>query len=458
MNRQNHRWDLWSLAEKLDFRMDFDRAVQKRLKRNGGATTVSLDGPGPVFFSSDEEVVRQLLPLPFHQDSDDNPEPSDSAAQEYQRFRHCFENYKKAVIDPDHQQAFFNLAKKMICQNFNHLDSGKLDNECLQRFADQLVSETILGSVFRKISTPMFRKTRSYHETLGKGFLIHSVFKNPLFAKSLTQIEDIGLLTSGPKSLSHLWMFSGDETQSSQSLSYLLKDLALGSGDPIWWQFNTGELNLNARMMTEAILHTIPAILEHLSQDHSIQERLYSEIMSCESIDHYDSLVSLPFLDAVCKEGLRLHPVFPVTLVSVTRSMRLGGKLLMPGTVAGIANRILHRDSLQWYLPERFIPERFIGRKTPSVHYLPFGVLPDHSPGSGIIFSTMKLILVFILSRFRVSRSEMNHSLISLIPDFLRPNKGSSKLFLEERSPGRMTMETIRPEFYQMPGSHLLSS
>ena len=50
MNRQNHRWDLWSLAEKLDFRMDFDRAVQKRLKRNGGATTVTLDGPGPVFF------------------------------------------------------------------------------------------------------------------------------------------------------------------------------------------------------------------------------------------------------------------------------------------------------------------------------------------------------------------------------------------------------------------------
>ena len=130
----------------------------------------------------------------------------------------------------------------------------------------------------------------------------------------------------------------------------------------------------------------------------------------------------------------------------------------MPGTVAGIANRILHGDPLQWYLPERFIPERFIGRKTPSVHYLPFGVLPDHSPGSGNIFSTMKLILVFILSRFRVSRSEMNHSFINLIPDFLRPTKGSSKLFLEERSPGRMTSETIRPEYYQMSGTHLLSS
>lgn len=447
MNRQNHRWDVSTLAEKLDFRMDIDRAVQKKLKKNGGTTMVTIEGPGPVYLSSDEEVVRQLLPLPFRDHSNDIIPPSDLIGKEYHQFRNCFDDYKKIVEDPNHQIEFFISVKKMIFKTFNRLDSGHSVQDTLQSLADQLVSDIILGSVFKKISTPVLRNTRSYHRSLGKGLLIHSVFKNPIFAKSLYHTEDVGMIKSEPDSLSQLWMNSNNEMHSPQSLSYLLKDLALGSGDPVWWKFNTRELNLNARMMTESILHTIPGILEHIADSYSIQDRLFSEIDSCNEIDQFDSLLKLPFLDAVCKEGLRMHPVFPITLVSVVRPMRVKGDLLRPGTVAGIANRVLHGDSLQWYLPDRFIPERFIGRSLSSVHYLPFGVLPDHSPSSGIILATMKVLLVYLVSRFRVCKSELCSPLSAIMPKFLRYKRGGAKILLEERFPARLSSETIKPIF-----------
>ena len=55
--------------------------------------------------------------------------------------------------------------------------------------------------------------------------------------------------------------------------------------------------------------HTICRILHHLALHQDIQKRLREEIISAKSEERelsYDRLMTLPFLDAVCKETTRL--------------------------------------------------------------------------------------------------------------------------------------------------------
>jgi cytochrome P450 len=49
-----------------------------------------------------------------------------------------------------------------------------------------------------------------------------------------------------------------------------------------------------------------------LAKNPEIQQKLRDELKAAGNLD-YDSLQKLPYLDAVIKEGLRLHPASPQT-------------------------------------------------------------------------------------------------------------------------------------------------
>lgn len=61
--------------------------------------------------------------------------------------------------------------------------------------------------------------------------------------------------------------------------------------------------------------NALSRILHLLSQNPSAQEKLRAEIIEAQGGDtdiHYDNLVKLPYLDAVCRETLRLYAPVPV--------------------------------------------------------------------------------------------------------------------------------------------------
>ncbi|KAF9066295.1 cytochrome P450 [Rhodocollybia butyracea] len=98
-------------------------------------------------------------------------------------------------------------------------------------------------------------------------------------------------------------------------LSLLLKG-DQNTEDKLEPRFTTTELldNITTLLMAghETVAITVDFILLHLAQNPTIQRKLQQEIRTMPSLD-YNSIVGLEYLDAVVKEGLRLHPAAGVT-------------------------------------------------------------------------------------------------------------------------------------------------
>jgi cytochrome P450 len=102
------------------------------------------------------------------------------------------------------------------------------------------------------------------------------------------------------------------------------------------------------------LLHRNPAVLARLRSDTDDDE----------------------YLDAVCREVLRIRPVVPVIGRTVTEPVRIGRHDIPAGTDLACAMLITHHREDVFPEPERFRPERFLAgadSEVPSYGWLPFG-------------------------------------------------------------------------------------
>ncbi len=81
------------------------------------------------------------------------------------------------------------------------------------------------------------------------------------------------------------------------------------------------------------------------------------------------------YLDAVCKEILRIRPVVPVVGRVATEAVRIGEHELPAGVELAVGILITHHRPDVFPEPDRFRPERFLagGSEVPSYGWLPFG-------------------------------------------------------------------------------------
>ncbi|KAJ6942649.1 trimethyltridecatetraene synthase-like [Populus alba x Populus x berolinensis] len=89
-------------------------------------------------------------------------------------------------------------------------------------------------------------------------------------------------------------------------------------------------------------------------------------------------IVNLPFINAICKETMRLHPVSPFLVPRLAREdIQLGGYDIPKGTRVMVNVWTIGRDASIWEKPHEFCPERFIGKsidvKGHNFELLPFG-------------------------------------------------------------------------------------
>jgi cytochrome P450 len=110
-----------------------------------------------------------------------------------------------------------------------------------------------------------------------------------------------------------------------------------------------------------------------------------------------DRARELPYLDAVCKESLRIHPVVPGVGRALEAPARIGGFDLPAGVFVGCSVVLVHSDPEIWPAPERFDPRRFLdGRPTPST-YFPFGGGLRRCIGEAFALYEMRVVLATIL-------------------------------------------------------------
>jgi len=105
------------------------------------------------------------------------------------------------------------------------------------------------------------------------------------------------------------------------------------------------------------------------------------------------------FLDAVCEETLRLHPVVVQVTRNLARPLDACGRTLPAGAAVSPSACLIHRRADVFPDPDRFRPERFLDRSYSPFEDLPFGGGPSRCPGAGFGKESMKAMLGALLAR-----------------------------------------------------------
>ncbi|KAM0879803.1 hypothetical protein ACQ4PT_033985 [Festuca glaucescens] len=114
---------------------------------------------------------------------------------------------------------------------------------------------------------------------------------------------------------------------------------------------------------------------------------------------------SLPYVDAIVKETMRLHPVAPMLVPRLSREdTSIGGYDIPAGTRVLVSVWSIGRDPELWDAPEEFMPERFIGSrldvKGQDYELLPFGSGRRMCPGYSLGLKVIQVSLANLLHGF----------------------------------------------------------
>ncbi|KAK3018104.1 hypothetical protein RJ639_004789 [Escallonia herrerae] len=233
------------------------------------------------------------------------------------------------------------------------------------------------------------RSTRSYYR-LQKKFKETDIFYQELIDEHLnperpksTQEDIIDILLQLRKDQSSSFNLTMDHIKA------MLMDILLGGTET-----NTATI---VWAMTELI--RIPPFMK------KAQEEVRQLIGKGVNVEE-DDLEKLPYLKAVVKETMRLHPAGPLLLPrETTQSCVIDGYKIQPKTLVFVNAWAIGRDPEAWENPEKFLPERFLGDSTVDFkghHFglVPFGAGRRGCPGMSMGAMTVELALANLLHSF----------------------------------------------------------
>lgn len=122
-------------------------------------------------------------------------------------------------------------------------------------------------------------------------------------------------------------------------------------------------------------------------------------------------LKTLPYLNAVLNEGLRLCPTIPDGMRRLVPSggAAVAGEFLAEGTVVSIPQWASYQSPSNYYRPKNFLLERWLGNTTTGSlvydkdrkdAFNPFSLGPHNCPGRALAYLEMRLILAKMIWHF----------------------------------------------------------
>ncbi|KAJ1294797.1 hypothetical protein BS78_01G174300 [Paspalum vaginatum] len=133
-------------------------------------------------------------------------------------------------------------------------------------------------------------------------------------------------------------------------------------------------------------------------------DELAAVIGSKRSIGESD-IGRLPYLQAVIKETFRLHPPAPLLLPRHAQDdIKIMGYTIPKGSRVFVNVWAMGRDKETWSEPEKFMPERFIGRTVDlrggDFDLIPFGGGRRICPGMPLAIRMVHMVLASMLNKF----------------------------------------------------------
>ena len=128
------------------------------------------------------------------------------------------------------------------------------------------------------------------------------------------------------------------------------------------------------------------------------------------------------YVDAVCKETLRLRPILALVLRRLTEPMEIGGRLLPAGVNVAPCIYLIHRRPDVYPDPYAFRPERFIEQPAGTYTWIPFGGGVRRCLGASFALFEMRVVLRELVTRLdlraRDSRPErITRRAITFVPE-----------------------------------------
>jgi cytochrome P450 family 110 len=163
-------------------------------------------------------------------------------------------------------------------------------------------------------------------------------------------------------------------------------------------------------------------------------ERLRADIDALGDDPEPDAIAKLPYLDAVCNETLRLHPIVPDVPRMLARPLELAGYQLAPPLGVAVATTLVHRREDLYPEPAKFRPERFLERRFGPFEFTPFG--GGHRRCIGAAFATyeLKLVLATFLRHTHLELAEPGAVLPARRNVVLGPDTGVRMVLRERRA------------------------
>ena len=132
-----------------------------------------------------------------------------------------------------------------------------------------------------------------------------------------------------------------------------------------------------------------------------IKTKLRAEIASLGSDPDPMAIAKLPYLDAVCKETLRIYPVGMLTFPRLVREpVELIGYQLEPGQIVMGCIYLLHQREDVYPEHHQFKPERFLETEFSPYEFFPFGGGKPRCIGEALAKLEMKLVLATIIANY----------------------------------------------------------
>jgi cytochrome P450 len=134
--------------------------------------------------------------------------------------------------------------------------------------------------------------------------------------------------------------------------------------------------------------------LYHIYRDEKLRQRVADEVTQANTPAE---MVALPYLGAVIKEALRMHPPVPIVLRRLTEPLTVGGVDCAAGDVVGIALYALHFNPDIWTDPNLFRPERFLDSRISPFEFAPFGGGHRRCIGAAFANSELSIAIATIM-------------------------------------------------------------
>eukprot|EP00262_Sarcandra_glabra_P004032 TRINITY_DN149_c0_g1_i1.p1 TRINITY_DN149_c0_g1~~TRINITY_DN149_c0_g1_i1.p1 ORF type:complete len:513 (+),score=16.58 TRINITY_DN149_c0_g1_i1:236-1774(+) len=173
---------------------------------------------------------------------------------------------------------------------------------------------------------------------------------------------------------------------------------------------------------TESSAVTVEWAISELLKRPEIFEKATAELDSVIGKERWveeSDIPNLPYIEAMVKETMRMHPVAPMLVPRLCRhDINIAGYDILSGTCVLVNVWTIGRDPTIWDSPDEFQPERFIGRtidvKGQDFELLPFGSGRRMCPGYSLGLKVIQVSLANLLHGFEwklpknVTREELS--------------------------------------------------